>query len=183
MKRLFRVFKLIFLILLILFLLRSWLFKLTVQYVPVSEQPLFELTDKALLQSLESLTIGTSLDAFIRQSLDLTAGQLQFRTGYHTTDPNRLFYTRKAHCVGYAAYFAAVFNELAQRAGMSDRYKAYHLRGRVLFLDLDLHQFFDDPFFKDHDFNSLGDLTTGKRLFIDASVKDALGITFVKGEN
>jgi hypothetical protein len=183
MKWFFRFFKSVFLVLFVLFLLRSWLFKMTVQYVPASEQSLFELTDEALLQSLESPASGISLEVILRQALDLTTRRLRFRGGHNPIDPNRLFHKRKAHCVGYAAYFATVFNQLAQRAGMGSRYRAHHLRGHILFLGLDLHQFSHDPFFKDHDFNSVEDRASGKRFFIDASVKDALGITFVKGEN
>jgi hypothetical protein len=56
------------------------------------------------------------------------------------------------------------------------------LRAKITFLDFDLHQLTDSPFFKDHDYNVVEDMQSGERLFVDASTKDVLGIGIVKSE-
>jgi hypothetical protein len=171
-----------FLLLLVLFLLRGWLFRLMVAYHPMSERSTIVAKDKNLLQQLENQVVDTALQRIVDQSLDLTVSQLQFSFGKCESDPNRLFYTKKANCVGYAAYFNTVCENLIGQAGLESRFKVKHLRAKITFLDYDLHQVTDSPFFKDHDYNIVEDLGTGERIFVDASTQDVLGIGYVKSE-
>ncbi len=179
MKKLFRN---SLLLLLAVFLFRGWLFRLMVTYHPISERPTIVAKDEKLLQQLENQVIDTALQRIIDQSLDLTASQLQFSFGKCESDPNRLFYTKKANCVGYAAYFSTVCENMIERAGLDSRFKVKHLRAKITFLGYDLHQLTDSPFFKDHDYNIVEDLRTGERIFVDASTQDVLGIGHVKSE-
>ncbi len=171
-----------FLLLLALFLLRGWLFRLMVAYHPVSERPTIVAKDEKLLQKLENQVIDTALQRIIDKSLDLTASQLQFSFGKCESDPNRLFYTNKANCVGYAAYFSTVCGSMIKSAGLENRYKVKHLRATISCLGLDLHQLTDSPFFKDHDYNLVENLLTGEQFFVDASTKDVLGIGYVRSD-
>lgn len=169
----------IFLLAIVLVLIRGWLFRLTVSSHPVSEQAVIAATDSGLLQHIENQPIDTNLQAIVRRSLSLTASQLRFSFGKCESDPNRLFYTQKANCVGYAAYFNATCEKMLKIAGLETRYKVKHLRANITFLGFDLHQLTNSPFFKDHDFNMVEDLRTGERIFVDASTKDVLGIGYV----
>jgi hypothetical protein len=180
MKFLLRILKIAFLFLLVVFLLRGWLFRQTVRYQPTEERQEFALTDPVFQQKLENLPAETSIEKIIRQALDLTAGRLHFRTKRTENDPNLSFHNRRAHCVGYAAFFATTCNKLLQQAGLENRYHARHLRGEMFLLGINLHLFSNDLFFKDHDFNVVEDKLTGEQFFIDASVRDYLGIAYVR---
>ncbi len=170
------------LLLLIFSLLRGWLYRLLVSYHPISERPAIEAKDGNLLQQLENQPIDTSLQRIVKRSLNLTTSQLMFSSGKCDSDPNLLFHSKKANCVGYAAFFTTVCNEAIRRAGLEKRYRAKHLRAKITLLGYDLHQLTDSPFFRDHDYNMVEDLQTGEKLFVDASTKDVLGIGFVKSE-
>jgi hypothetical protein len=171
-----------FLLLLVLFLLRGWLFRLMVAYHPISERPSIVVEDKKLLQQLESQPVDSNLHRIVKRSLDLTAAQLRFSFDKCETDPNRLFYSKNANCVGYAAYFSTVCGSMIQSAGLGNRYKVKHLRATISCLGLNLHQLTDSPFFQDHDYNLVEDLKTGDRVFVDASTRDLLGIGFVRSD-
>ncbi|MBK8565904.1 MAG: hypothetical protein IPN76_21810 [Saprospiraceae bacterium] len=175
-------FRFILLLILLVIVLRGWLYRLTVSYHPIGERPAILATDKGFIQHLEHQPIDTSMQRIVRQSLNLTTSQLEFSFGKCDSDPNRLFYSQKANCVGYAAYFNAVCHQLIERAGLEKRYRVQHLRAKITFLGFDLHQLSNSPFFKDHDYNMVEDLQTGERFFVDASTKDVLGIGFVKSE-
>lgn len=172
----------IFLIAIVLLLARSWIFRLLISYQPISDRPAIEAKDENLLQQLENQPIDTSLQRIIKRSLNLTTSQLMFSFGKCDSDPNLLFHSKKANCVGYAAFFATVCNEAIRRAGLEKRYRAKHLRAKITLLGYDLHQLTDSPFFRDHDYNMVEDSQTGEKLFVDASTKDVLGIGFVKSE-
>lgn len=175
-------FKFILLLILLVIVLRGWLYRLTVTYHPISERPAILATDKGFKQQLENQPIDTSMQRIVWQSLNLTTSQLEFSFGKCDNDPNLLFYSQKANCVGYAAYFNAVCQQLIEQAGIEKRYRVQHLRANITFLGFDLHQLTDSPFFKDHDYNMLEDLKTGERIFVDASTKDVLGIGIVESE-
>jgi hypothetical protein len=172
----------IFLIAILLVLVRGWLFRLTVTYHPISERAAITATDEKLAQQLGNQPIDTAIQSIIRRSLNLTTSQLQFTFGKCDSDPNHLFHTHKANCVGYAAYFNTVCEAMIARAGLNNRYKVRHLRAKITFLGLDLHLLTDSPFFKDHDYNMVEDLQTGERFFVDASTKDLLGIGHVNSK-
>jgi hypothetical protein len=171
-----------FLLLLVLFLLRGWLFRLMVAYHPISERPSIVVEDKILLQQLKNQPVDSNLQRIVKRSLDLTAAQLRFSFGKCDTDPNRLFYSKNANCVGYASYFNAICSALLNHAGLGERYRVSHLRGRITLFGCYLHQLTDSPFFQDHDYNLVEDLKTGDRVFVDASTRDLLGIGFVRSD-
>jgi hypothetical protein len=170
------------LLLLLLLLFRGYLFRLVVCYHPIGAQPNFVINDDKLAQYLESQPIDTNLQRIVKRSLDLTASQLRFSFGKCETDPNRLFYSKNANCVGYASYFNTTCQALLNQAGLGKRYRATHLRGKITLLGFDLHQLTDSPFFQDHDYNLVEDLKTGQRVFVDASTRDVLGIGFVRSD-
>ena len=54
--------------------------------------------------------------------------------------------------------------------------EAQHKIGHLSLLEMNLHQFFESAFFKDHDFNELNNKKTGQTISIDPSVSDYLWI-------
>lgn len=182
MKRLLWFGKLLFFLLVVVFLFRSVLFHNTVKYHPTGERAAFAIHNPDLRQFLNEQPVDTSVEKIIRRSLDLTANHLRFSTGQSEVDPNLLIRYDKAHCVGYAAFFTTTCKELLRNAGLDQKVEVKHLRGKISFLGIDLHQFFDDPFSYDHDYNEVYDKRNGKRVIVDASVKDILGIAYISGQ-
>ncbi len=165
-----------------LFLLRGRLFRLLVSYHPIGERPTFGLTNKDLMQSIENHPVDTSIQSIIQRALDLTAVHLRFTSGKNDIDPNLLFSSKNAHCVGYAAFFNTTCLALLRKEKLENRFQVTHFRGKLTLLGFDLHQLTSSPFFGDHDFNVVEDLETGKKVYVDASLRDVLGIGLVSGD-
>ncbi len=178
MKRL----KIVLLVGLVLFLLRGSIFRGLITYHPIEEQPSYPISDKNLAELVENKPISANAESIVKQTLRLTAGQLRFTSGKNFTDPNQLFYSKSANCVGYAAFFNTTCQALLHKAKLENRFRVKHLRGKLTLLGFDLHQLTDSPFFRDHDFNVVEDLQTGEKIYVDASTFDVLGIGIVSGK-
>lgn len=160
----------------LLFISRHWLFEKTVAFHPLSEQPLYSVSDTSFQQYLAEPKNEKAVEAIIQTAIDLTAERLSFASQKTEVDPNRSFHDRRAHCVGYAAFFAAACNYLLEKNGMADEWRTKSMRGKASFLGIDLHQFSDSPFFRDHDFNVVENKRTGERYVVDVSVWDVLWV-------
>lgn len=169
-------------ILLLLVLFRGWVFQILVTYHPISEKKTYSISDKQLTQFIDSQPVSSNAEKTIQQSLRLTANQLRFTSGKNFTDPNQLFYSKTANCLGYAAFFNTTCEALLKKAKLENRFRVKHLRGKLTLLGFDLHRLTDSPFFRDHDFNVVEDLETGKKIYVDASTYDVLGIGIVSGK-
>lgn len=177
MKRRF-IYFLLFLFL--LFLSRHWMFEKTVSFHPISEQSTFQVTDDSFHQYLTNTKTENEIEKAILEALDLTAVRLSFASQKTEVDPNLSFHGKRAHCVGYAAFFATACNFLLEKNGLADKWQAKHVRGKISFLGIDLHQFSDSPFFHDHDFNVVEKTESGERFIVDASVWDVLWVKVFK---
>lgn len=91
----------------------------------------------------------------------------------------------KANCVGYAQLTSAIINYAFQVKKLP--YMAKPVVGKVYLFGIDLNNVAQKilpkkhrPFFKDHDFVeiNLGD----KTVFIDSSLQDLTGLTFMQRE-
>ncbi len=178
MKRL----KILLPVILVLFLLRGSIFRLLITYHPIEEQPSYPISDENLAELVENKPISSNAESIVKQTLRLTAGQLRFTSGKNFTDPNQLFYSKSAHCVGYAAFFNTTCQASLHKAKLENRFRVKHLRGKLTLLGFDLHQLTNSPFFHDHDFNVVEDLQTGEKIYVDASTFDVLGIGIVSGK-
>lgn len=148
-------------------------------YSIISESGVIALKNDSLkmqinlyLQKHPAATID-SLTDFI---LDLTANQLRFSFGKCSSNPNQLKYNSEANCIGYAALFNSVMNYALTKKAFSGKYKCRHYRGKVWHNGQEMTAIFNDPFFKDHDFNIIENSFTGEKTGIDPSLYDYLGI-------
>lgn len=135
-----------------------------------------------LIQNIENQQVDTSIERIIKRSLDFTATQLRFTSDKNNIDPNLLFTSKAANCVGYAAFFNTTCLALLRKEKLENRFQVKHIRGKLTLLGFDLHQLTSSPFFRDHDFNVVEHLETGKKVYLDASLQDVLGIGLVSGE-
>ncbi len=158
------------------------LYRSIIRYHNIAERPTLLLNNRNL-QALELETSPQSLSEIIDLADYLTTHNLSFTTGSASSDPNAAYELGKANCVGYAALFTSIARQLMVNAGLENRYEARHLVGKIELLGWDLHQLFDHPFFKDHDFCVVEDLQTGEKIYIDPSVSDYLWIDRVTCKN
>jgi hypothetical protein len=54
--------------------------------------------------------------------------------------------------------FNSVVHHLVREHALEDQLEAHHIIGQLKLFGVDLHQFFESPFFKDHDYNVVVDL-------------------------
>jgi hypothetical protein len=97
-------------------------------------------------------------------------------------DPNKLIFTRTAHCVGYATFFATTCNQLLSEYGVADEWIAKPHAGQLYFLGANVHQYVNSSFFKDHDFVTIENKKTGRIFVVDPTINDYLFIDFVTYE-
>jgi len=139
------------------------------------------VTNDNLARYIEENNKGKSGDVkdIIKSSLSLTSKQLKFTFSKNNNDPNLLIDSKSANCIGYAAFFSAVCNYQLKKNQLSDQWTARPQVARIYFLGMNIHRYFDTPFFKDHDFVIVENKNTGETFAVDPSVHDYLRIGFV----
>lgn len=159
-------------------LLRGVIFRSVITYQAQAARNGSVINDQALVARLDRESIFTVKDV-IDRGQRITAEYLEFTTGTCMVDPNQLTRTRQAHCVGYAAFCSAVCNHLLEQSGLASEWTASAWAGKLYMGKKDIHQWFDSPFYKDHDFVVLQNPVTGQRLAIDPVLYDYLHIASV----
>jgi hypothetical protein len=137
-------------------LFRGWFYRHLVTYKSIGLRTNYLATDKKLTDYI---------DANIDKQTDI--------------DPNKLIYSKTAHCVGYASFFATTCNYLFKKYNLSDNWTAKPQIGQLYFLGTNIHKYFKSSFFKDHDFVTIENKTTGKIYAVDPTLNDYLFIDFI----
>lgn len=121
------------------------------------------------------------LNELIDVTLDTTAERLHFSTGKVSNAPALLKHGSGANCIGYSALFASLLQEHLARAGRSDDYSVEQVVALLHIGGLNLHDAFNDPFWKDHDVVRITDKASGIVTYYDPTLYDAVGIGRVSG--
>ena len=163
---------------LIQLLFRGVFFRLAIKYNEISVRSEIEITNGKLIETIEDNTINReiNLDKILEITDKITKEELKFTMHHVSNDPNELINTNEANCIGYSAMFNSVANYLIRKNKLQNEIEAKHKIGKLELFGVDLHSFFQKPFFKDHDFNEITNKKTGKKIFIDPTVSDYLGI-------
>ncbi len=162
-----------------LVLLRGYIFRQVVVYQTVGHRVSYPITNpdlKAYLNAHACLSEHCSETEIINRALTLTADHLHFTAANNSVDPNRLYETQAAHCVGYAAFFTTACNYFFKEKGMDDTWTAHQHIGQLLCFGLNVHPFFSTPFFRDHDFVIIQNRQTGEKIAVDPNMYDYLYI-------
>ena len=171
-------------ILLMIFGLRGWLFRTTVHYQKISERPSFHQIDENVLsiidQQRNSKTLN-QINPILKIAKKITNKTLSFSTGNVSENPNQIVKTGKANCVGYAALFASISNQLIQENNLGKKFEVLHVVGQLDFLGYDLHQINNDPFFANHDYCEVKNKVSGESFYIDPTVSDYFWIDRING--
>jgi len=161
---------------------RGWLYRHLITYKSIGERTTYLANDSNLLQFIDSNSKNqeSEITIIIETSLNLTSKTLVFTDGLNDKDPNKLIISKRANCIGYAAFFSAVCNQLLAKHNLDDQWIAKPLIGQLYFLDKNIHPYFHSAFFKDHDFAVIENKKTGKVFAVDPSLNDYTRIEFVR---
>lgn len=171
-----------------IFAIRGPIFRAAVCYrcfEPPERRGAFELTDGALTKQLKAWADrhqGGDMETTIRYALAVTAENLKFgRDG--VPDPSEFVKTKKAHCVGYAAFFKAVLDCLIQRQGNAKAYVVEHKVAKIHVLGFNIHAMLGtSAFLKDHDFNTVYCNEGNQFWCVDPVLFDYTGIDFIRSD-
>lgn len=139
----------------------------------------FVLTNPSLQEKIDDWlqkNQEVELEKLIDFLLDLTSDHLEFSFIQNNNNPDILINSKKANCIGYASFFSSIFQYSIQQAQLQNRYQCQQVVGKIFYLGQDAHQFFDNPFFADHDFIIIKDLETNQTTVIDPSFYAYLGV-------
>ncbi len=169
-----RIFKIGLTTILLLFLFRAWVYKTLVTYNEKSERSEIMLKDSLLIDKIESKSNDKLLDIEEISNIaqEITTQELQFTATSVSSDPNEIYYSKKANCVGYSAMFNSIANHIIRKNNLQKEIEAKHKVATLEFLGTDIHQWLDSPFLKDHDYNEIVHKESNKKITIDPSVSD-----------
>lgn len=170
--------KIILVCLLFLLFAKNWLYRTTINYTPIKERQSIQLTDQKLIDFLQDELNNKEItsDSIIQIASETTNQILQFTFQKASANPNQLIQTGKANCIGYSAMLNSIVNFLITETNLEKELEAKHLVGKIDFLGINLHQFFTDSFYKDHDYNRIENKVTGTITIIDPSINDYLRV-------
>ena len=170
--------KIIGISILILILFRGIIYRLTINYSEIGKRKEIQITDKKLIGRIidQSRNRKIDLEEIAEIADEITNSELKFTTNRTSSNPNELINTKQANCVGYSAMFNSIANYLIRNNNLQNEIEAEHKVGELDLLGINLHQFFESSFFRDHDFNELTNKKTGEKILIDPSLSDYLRI-------
>jgi hypothetical protein len=99
-------------------LFRGWFYRHLVTYKTVGLRANYSATDKILTDFIDANTdkqTDPDFKQIIKLGLSITSRHLNFTSDKNDTDPNKLITSKKAHCVGYATFFATTCNYLLDK--------------------------------------------------------------------
>jgi hypothetical protein len=178
MKLIRRAFYAFLLLCISLFVLKGWLYRSFVTYKSIGTRTSYQITNAELDSFFQtsSLNQDADIDEIINGSLQLTKERLSFVFAKSDTDPNKLFSSKKTHCVGYASFFTTFANSGMQKNKLGQNWEVEHHIGVLYLFGYNIHSYFNSPFFKDHDFVVITNKLTGETIAVDPTVYDYLRI-------
>jgi len=163
-------------------LFRGWIYRHLVTYKSVGLRTTYLATDNKLIDYID-ISVDKQTDPDIKQivklGLSITSRQLNFTDNKNDIDPNKLISSRTAHCVGYASFFATTCNYLLKKHNLSGDWTARPQIGQLYFLGTNIHPYFNSAFFKDHDFVTIENKSTGEIFAVDPTINDYLWIDLI----
>lgn len=164
------------------FLFRGWIYRRLVTYKSVGLRTNYSATNDKLIDYID-ISVGKQTDPDIKQIVKLglliTSRQLNFTANKNDIDPNELIRSKTAHCVGYASFFATACNYLLEKHNLADSWTAKPQIGQLYFLGTNIHSYFNSAFFKDHDFVTIENKSTGEIFAVDPTINDYLWIDLI----
>jgi hypothetical protein len=164
----------LFVLLSLLFVLRGWMYRKLVKYQVQDERRAYQAKDEVLIDLISSGIDSVKLqnaEDIIDHVLSQSSAQLHYSMANNDNDPNKLVYSKSAHCVGYAAFVTSSCNYLFAKYKLQN-WNAQAYSAQVFFMDENIHRFFSNPFFKDHDCVLIHNKESGEIIAVDPTVHD-----------
>ena len=182
MKFIKRTFYYLIVFCLIIIIFKGWLYRNLIEYRSIGIRPNYDLNDenfKSYIHSKDDLNENREVKSIIKLALSITSNHLNFTAEKNNIDPNKLFYTRNAHCIGYASFFSTTCNYLFEKNNLSKNWIAKPEIGQLYIMGNNIHTFFNSPFFKDHDFVIIENRFTNEYFVVDPTIHDYFSIDFI----
>jgi len=157
-----------------------------VTYESLGPRTNYSATDRKLVEYIDANSpeqADPDIEDIAKLGLSITSKQLNFSADKNDIDPNRLISSKTAHCVGYASFFATTCNYLLDKYNLANKWIAKPQVGQLYFLGTNIHKYFNSSFFKDHDFVTIENKTTGEIFAVDPTVNDYMNIDFITYKN
>lgn len=112
-------------------------------------------------------------------SQELASNILSYSSDISETNPNKLYHTGKATCVGYATLTAAIANYLLNK-GDNMGWEAIPVKGKLYLFGINIHQYTgNNKMFKDHDFVIFRNKESNTEIYVDPTVNDYIWVNKV----
>jgi hypothetical protein len=155
------------------------LYREIITYKEINQRKLVKIEDKTIKTDLD-FWLTTNEYATTEQMIDFatwyTTSNIDYTFGKCSINPNHIFEEKKTNCIGYSALLNAVITYLSQQKGIIGQVKSEHKVGKLYCLGINLHQFFTNPAFRDHDYNVIFDKGANKKYVIDPTLSANIGI-------
>jgi hypothetical protein len=178
-KRFF-LFVLALIVLVVIF--RGWLYRNTVSYESISKRSSCLVNSAKLIKLIEVESkdkLEADIDDIVKMSLSITSDKLNFSFGNTSKDPDVLMDSHSANCIGYSCFFTGVCNYLLKKYNLENSWNIEAHVGHIYFFNMNVHNFFNDPFFLDHDFVVIKNIITEKKIAVDPSLNDYFWINYI----
>lgn len=177
----FRFLFVVLLLLLAVVYFRESIYQFCVKYKDDGSRLNYKIEDAAFAEYVKNnLPDEKFSDIHIIANLSqrLTAEHLSFSLSAKDSDPNKLYYSRSANCVGYAAYTASTANYIFHQLGYAG-WEAKPRKGKLFVGGVNVHNLFTDKALKDHDFVIFRNKDSRVEIYVDPIVYDYLHINSV----
>lgn len=152
-------------------------------YSVLKERPNNALNNDSLKKIIDNHP-EQNIDSLTDFILEMTKRQLTFSFGKCSSNPHELVKSKKANCVGYAAFFNSLMQYALEKNNLAEEYTCHHFVGKIFYNGTNVNALFDnDPFFKDHDFNLIYKFDQSYEIAVDPSLYEYLGIRRVAIKN
>ncbi|MBK6835259.1 MAG: hypothetical protein IPG89_13700 [Bacteroidetes bacterium] len=167
-------------LLLLVVLFRGFLFRNSVVYHQIKSRDALIIKDDKLIEFVNTSDIDTAcIEEIIESALDITSEKLSFTDGTCDVNPDKLFYSSKSNCIGYAGFYASICNYLLKKYHLDKEWKATSVVGKLNLFGYDIHKLFSSPFFKDHDFVVIENKISRIKYAVDPTIHDYLGVEYI----
>jgi len=175
MRTLQKYLKYLGLVVLIILLFRGVLFRVFFVYKPIHTRTLIPLEHTELTDLLRESRPQT-LESIITLSESIICERLSFSSIRQSQNSNTAYERGTAHCVGYTALFSTIVQYLLEQNRLNDQYQVNHTVGQLFLLGINIHDYWNAPFFSDHDYTIIINKHSHEKVAIDLTVSDYLGI-------
>jgi len=123
---------------------------------------------------------SNNLESIMTFCLNQTKSDLEF--SLNSKQNNSVQYISKskmANCIGYTNYYNSMLSKCLLENNI-DYVEITHVRALVFMDGINMHQFTNDPSFKDHDISVVKNKKTGEVFYVDSSLSEMFGNIIVK---